>query len=152
MAEYINRAFNDCCAIFFTLCKVSEWAGADPSAAWSWPAGHTFDTPCSYHFINHDSNSNSRSAAATFFKTPCEASAQMPHSGLRATLKGSGALSLHILRVGLIIFLALSGRASRLDQITSSVLRGLLSYFSFYENKAFCFYVFRLPHDKPCAS
>lgn len=68
----------------------------------------------------------------------CEASAQMPLTEFRATLKGSGSLSLHILCVGLIIFLVLSSWASGLDQITSSaVLRRLLSQLSAYENKAF---------------
>lgn len=73
----------------------------------------------------------------------CEASAQMPLTELHATLKGSGSLLFHILCVGLIIFLALSGGASRLDQISSSaVLRRLLSQFSAYENKASCFFFY----------
>lgn len=70
-----------------------------------------------------------------------EALARMPLTELHATLKRSGCLLLHVLYVGLIIFLALSGGASRLDQITSSaVLRRLLSQFSAYENKASCFF------------
>lgn len=92
------------------------------------------------------------------FLSVCEALTQMPLTQLHVTLKGCGTLLLHILCVGLIIFLALSSWASRLDQITSSaVLRRLLSQFSALKNKAFCLFCFfslrrKLSNDKPCTS
>lgn len=70
--------------------------------------------------MNPDWDQKSEPASVSGFMSRSEAAAETPLTPLHASL-------LHILCAFLIISLPLSGRASGLDQITSAVLRRLLS-------------------------